>query len=62
MWAKIQRWFQYEYYIWANWDNFWPIRFRKLYNSESLKYKWELCIGWRTFSLTGFWFKEHYNE
>ena len=36
-------------------DNYWPIGFRYLLNEE-IKYRWELCIGWRTFPITGYWF------
>lgn len=34
------------------------ITVRKLYHPETLKYCWELWIGWRSFKLTGFWFTD----
>ena len=32
------------------------MRFRKLYNPETLKYRVEFWISWRCIPLTGFWF------
>jgi len=32
------------------------MRFRKLINPDTLKFRIELIIGWRIFPLTGFWF------
>jgi hypothetical protein len=32
------------------------MRLRKLINPDTLMYRWELIIGWRSLPLTGFWF------
>ena len=33
------------------------MKIRKLYQPDTLKFKYELVIGWRSYSLTGFWFQ-----
>lgn len=34
------------------------IQIRKLYSPETSKYCIELWVGWRSYKLTGFWFKD----
>jgi hypothetical protein len=34
------------------------IKIRKLYDPETLKYKFQIQIDWYLFSLTGFWFTD----
>ena len=33
------------------------MRIRKLYDTNSTKYRFELVIGWRSIPLTGYWFR-----
>jgi len=34
------------------------LKLRKLYHPETLKYCIEFQIGWRSWKLTGFWFRD----
>jgi hypothetical protein len=34
------------------------MKIKKLYHPETLKYCFELQIGWRSWKLTGFWFSD----
>jgi hypothetical protein len=38
------------------------MRFKKLYHPESLKYCFQLFIGWRSWKITGFWFQDDQNH
>ena len=33
------------------------MRLRKLLNPETLRFRWELVVGWMAMPLTGFWFR-----